>query len=135
MSIVDEWLSQTLRKINDVLPKRTESLKKLLEMDRPYVETVGGGKHFFDKKELNDVFRILPPETADQLFLPIVFSKNLSLGEHVYVIKARGRAPEAFRILMNLKELPQADGLYYTFKPLVAEFINRYPTLAVAGYI
>jgi len=56
MSIVDEWLSQTLRKINDVLPKRTESLKKLLEMDRPYVETVGGGKHFFDKKELNDVF-------------------------------------------------------------------------------
>lgn len=135
MSFVDEWLSQTLRQINDVLPRRVERLEKLLEMENPYVETVGGGKHYFDRKELAAVRDALPVEVAEGLFLPIVFSKNLSLGDHTYVIKARGTEAEAFRILMNLKTVPKTEDGYYTYKPLVAEFINKYPTLAVVGYI
>ncbi|MDW8063260.1 MAG: DUF61 family protein [Candidatus Caldarchaeum sp.] len=135
MSFVDEWLSQTLRKINDVLPRKAEPLNKLLEMDEPFVETVGGGRHYFDKNELMAVKQALPKEVVENLFLPIVFSKNLSLGEHTYVIKARGTEPEAFRILMNIRQLPKADDVHYTYKPLVAEFLNRYPTLGVVGYV
>ncbi|MDW8084404.1 MAG: DUF61 family protein [Candidatus Caldarchaeum sp.] len=135
MSFVDEWLSQTLKRINDVLPKKPERIGKLLEMETPFVETVGGDRHYFDKAELLAVQKVLPHEVLENLYLPIVFSKNLSFGDHVYVIKARGTEPEAFRILMELRELPKADNVYYTYKPLVAEFLNKYPTLGVVGYI
>lgn len=135
MSFVDEWLAETLRKINDVLPKRVEKLKKLLEMETPWVETVGGGKHVFDRKELQTLKELLPPEVVDQLYLPIVFSKNLSLGENVYVIKAKGSEAEAFRILMNLKHLPRVENQFYTYKPIVADFLNKYPSIAVVGFI
>ncbi|MCS7110381.1 MAG: DUF61 family protein [Candidatus Caldarchaeum sp.] len=135
MSFVDEWLSQTLRKINDVLPRRVELLNRLLEMPTPFVETVGGGRHYFDRNELLAVKQSLPEEVVENLFLPIVFSKNLSFGEHTYIIKARGTEPEAFRILMKIRHLPKADDAYYTYKPLVSEFLNRYPTLGVVGYV
>ncbi|HID05253.1 MAG TPA: DUF61 family protein [Candidatus Caldiarchaeum subterraneum] len=135
MPSVDEWLSHTLRSINDALPKRVEKLTRLLEMEKPYVETVGGGRHYFSKEELQRINHQLPKEVAQTLYLPIVFTKHHEMDESVYLIRARGSEAEAFRILMQIPELPKTKNQHYTYKPLVAEFLNRYPTLAVIGYI
>ncbi|MEM1975527.1 MAG: DUF61 family protein [Candidatus Caldarchaeum sp.] len=135
MSFVDDWLAETMRHVNDALPRRAAKLSTLLEMEKPFVETVGGGRHYFDRSELEELLIKLPREVSENLYLPIVFAKNLEMGENTYIVKARGSEAEAFRILMGLRELPRVDNQSYTYKPLVAEFINRYPTLAVIGYI
>jgi len=132
---VDEWLAETLRRVNDSLPKRTETLDRLLGEEEPSVETVGGGRHFFDKEELKRLKASLPPEVAAGLRLPFVFTKKHELEESVYVVRGKGTEARAFAILMNLRELPRMGGEPYTYKPLVAEFLNRYPTLAAVGYI
>ncbi|GBC72404.1 hypothetical protein HRbin03_00233 [archaeon HR03] len=135
MSFVDDWLAETMRHVNDALPRRAEKLSTLLEMEKPSVETVGGGRHYFDKKELEELLRKLPSEVSENLYLPIVFAKNPELGESTYIVKSRGSEAEAFRILMGLRTLPRVGNQPYTYKPLVTEFINRYPTLAVIGYL
>lgn len=134
-SRIDEWLSHTLKSINDNLPKRVERFTTLIEMETPYVETIGGGKHYFNKEELKQLERELPKHILSNLYLPIVFTKQHELEESVYVIRARGTEAEAFKILMKIDELPKINNQHYTYKPLVAEFINKYPTLAVIGYI
>ncbi len=134
-SSVDEWLSHTLRHINDALPRRVERLSRLLEMDEPYVETVGGWKHFFNKKELQQIKEMLPATVAERLYLPFVFVKNHESEEPFYIIRERGSEAEAFRIIMGLAELPKTSGKPYTYKILVAEFLNRFPSLGVMGYI
>jgi len=136
MPVVDEWLSHTLRSINDTLPRRVEKLTRLLEMEQPYVETIGGQKHYFNKHELQRINEELPRGIAQTLYLPIIFTKHHEMEEAVYVIRARGSEAEAFKILMKLNELPRTkDQQPYTYKPLVAEFLNKYPTLGVIGYI
>ena len=132
---IDEWLSHTLKSINDSLPKRMEKFTRLIEMEEPYVETIGGEKHHFNKEELKQIAEKLPDHILANLYLPIVFTKQHNLEESVYIIRARGTEAEAFKILMKINDLPKINNQPYTYKPLIAEFINKYPTLAVIGYL
>ncbi|MEM3095521.1 MAG: DUF61 family protein [Nitrososphaerota archaeon] len=135
MKFVDDLLSETLRHVNDSLPRRVIPLERLLKMDEACVETVGGGRHCFDKADLAKLASLLPSEIVEKLHLPFVFTKHHSMDDSVYFIRAVGSEPQAFQILMGLSHLPKSVDGYYTYKPLVSEFIRRYPTLATVGYI
>ncbi|GBC69155.1 hypothetical protein HRbin01_00848 [archaeon HR01] len=135
MKYVDELLSETLRRINDSLPKQAVRLERLLKMDTPSVETIGGGIHYFDRDDLEKLVKNLPDHIAGRLHLPFVFTKRHDLGDSVYVIRTLGVEHEAFKILMNMAHLPESNGEYYTYKPVIHEFIRRYPSLAAIGYL
>jgi uncharacterized protein (UPF0216 family) len=135
MKYVDELLAETLRHINDSLPRQTVRLERLLKMDEPSVETIGGGRHYFDRWDLEKLVKNLPDEIAMELYLPFVFTKRHNLGESLYFIRSSGVEHAAFKLLMNLKHIPESNGEYYTYKPVVHEFIRRYPSLAAIGYL
>jgi len=135
MKFVDDLLAETLRHVNDSLPRRVVRLGVLLRMDEPYVETIGGGFHYFNKRELMMLAELLPADVAADLHLPFVFTKRHDLEEPVYLIRTVGSEPEAFKTLMGLSHLPESGGGYYTYKPVIAEFVRRYPSLATVGYV
>ncbi len=98
------------------------------------VETIGGDRHLFNMEEVRKIGERLPAEVLENLHLPFIFIKSVEFEESVYLIRVYGSEDEAFRILMDVNVLPRSDKGPYTYKPLVAEFINRYPSLAVIGY-
>ena len=135
MKFVDDLLAETLRHVNDGLPRRAARFMDLLRMDTPYVETIGGERHYFNKRELETLVKLLPDDIAANLHLPFVFTKKHDLEESVYIIRSVGSEPEAFKKLMGISHLPVSGGEYYTYKPIIAEFIRRYPSLAAVGYV
>ncbi|MEM2236858.1 MAG: DUF61 family protein [Candidatus Caldarchaeum sp.] len=135
MDKIDSFLSNILKTVNDSVPKRVVKYREIVGSGVYHVETVGGGVHHFDPEEVRKIGEALPAEILDHLHLPFIFVKNTELEESVYLIRVYGSEAEAFQKLMNVKTLPRSSRGPYTYKPLVAEFINRYPSLAVMGYL
>ncbi|MEM4315943.1 MAG: DUF61 family protein, partial [Nitrososphaerota archaeon] len=79
--------------------------------------------------------RKLPEHVLENLYLPFVFVKSFDAEESIYYLRVHGSEDEAFKALMSVRMMPRTDRGPYTYKPLVAEFINRFPTLAVMGYL
>lgn len=131
---MDHWLSHELKKLNNQLPKSRVNLRELLRTDQPYVETLGGEKHFFSVEELELLNRNLPGEVASNLSLPIVFIRRHDLGEGVYVFESDSEA-EAFKNILGLSYLSKSEEKYYTYKPVVMEFLRRFKTIAVIGFL
>jgi len=132
---VDTFLSNILKTVNDAVPKRVVKYREIVEKGVEYVETVGGGKHFFEPAEVRRLGEKLPSEILDDLHLPFIFVKNSEVSEPVYHIRVYGREAEAFQILMDLKILPRNEKGPYTYKPILSNFINKYPTLAVLSFL
>ncbi|MEM1964745.1 MAG: DUF61 family protein [Candidatus Caldarchaeum sp.] len=130
---IDSFLSNILKTVNESVPRRVIRYREIVSSGVYSVETVGGGLHHFDPQEVKKIGEELPSEILDQLHLPFIFVKNTELEESVYLIRVYGSEVEAFQKLMNVKTLPRSSRGPYTYKPLVAEFINRYPSLAVMG--
>ncbi len=116
------------------MPKRVVKYTEIAGSAVDSVETIGGGRHYFNPEEVRKIGEKLPAEVLENLHLPFVFVKSIDFEESVYLIRVYGSEAEAFRILMDITMLPRSDKGHYTYKPLVAEFINRYPSLAIIGY-
>ncbi len=128
---LDEWLKHELRMINSSLPLHTVPLSTLLSLDEPCVKTIGGGVHYFDKRELEEFKKIIPK--GFDVSLPLIFIKRKELGEGVYVIKGGKNEAEAFKLALGLSNIHKSAEGYYTYRPFVIEFLKRYQTLAVIG--
>jgi uncharacterized protein (UPF0216 family) len=133
--ILDTFYKKNVSRMNIGLPKIRRKLSNLIEMDDPHFETISGGKNNFSKEELEKIFKKLPQHISFRLMLPLVFMRNYKLGEGVFSLEGKIEA-EAFSRLLDLGyELPKAaDGRYFTYKPLIFEFTNRYKTLATIGF-
>ena len=132
---IESLLSNILKSVNDSLPKRVVRYRDVVHLGLDGVETVGGYFHSFDRHELEMLGKQLPPHILDKLHLPFVFVKSIEMEESVYLIRVYGTEDEAFRILMGLEVIPRSDRGPYTYKPYVAEFLNRCPSLAVIGFL
>lgn len=128
---IEEWLRYELMSINMALPKRPLRLSMLLHLEEPFVETVGGGRHYFDKKELEELRKLLP--SGHDVLLPIVFVRRGELGEGVYLIKGGKDEAEAFRLALGLSDVPYSPEGYYTYKPFILEFLRKFKTLGIIG--
>lgn len=131
---IDHWLSHELKKINSQLPRNRAYLQDLLKTDQPYVETVGGGKHFFSVEELELLARSLPKEIGSNLSLPIVFIRRYEMGEGVYTFEGDSEA-EAFKNILGLSYLSKTEKKYHTYKPVVIDFLRRFKTIAVVSFL
>ncbi|MEM1943573.1 MAG: DUF61 family protein [Candidatus Caldarchaeum sp.] len=135
MDRAEAFLSNILKSLNDAMPKRPVRYKELVRTGMYVVETVGGGIHRFDPEEVAALGRKLPEHVLENLHLPFVFVKSFEAEESIYYLRVYGSEEEAFQSLMSVRTMPRTDRGPYTYKPFVAEFINRFPTLAVMGYL
>lgn len=130
---VDEWLRRQLKSLNEGLPRSRKRLAELLEMDRPVVETVGGELHHFSREELERLARILPPDVATRLKLPLVFKRSFESGESIYFLDGGEAEAEAVKCIAGISFLPSAQGRYYTYKPIISKIASNYPSLIALG--
>lgn len=135
MDRAEAFLSNILKSLNDAMPKRVVRYRELVSTGQCMVETIGGGFHRFDPEEVAALGRKLPDRVLENLHLPFVFVKSFDSEESVYYLRVYGSEDEAFQTLMSVRMMPRTDRGPYTYKPLVAEFINKFPTLAVIGYL
>jgi uncharacterized protein (UPF0216 family) len=131
----ESLLSNILRSVNDSLPRHVVRYRDVVELGLEGVETVGGSFHRFDRNDLEKLAKQLPENILDRLHLPFVFVKSIEIEESVYILRVYGSEAEAFQTLMGLETLPRTSRGPYTYKPFVAEFINRYLSLAVLGFL
>jgi len=131
----ESLLSNILKTVNDSLPKKVVRYRDIVEKGVDGVDTVGGWLHRFDRQDIEKISKILPQSVLDRLHLPFVFVKSIEMEESVYILRVYGSEAEAFQMLMGLETLPRTSRGPYTYKPFVAEFINRYPSLAVLGFL
>lgn len=131
----ESLLSNILRTVNDSLPKKVVKYRDIVEKGVEGVETVGGWLHRFDRQDIEKIAKQLPQSILDRLHLPFVLVKSIEMEESVYILRVYGSEAEAFQMLMGLETLPRTSRGPYTYKPFVAEFINRYPSLAVLGFL
>jgi len=131
----EEWLRNQLRELNRDLPRVRVPLARLLEMDNPSVETVGGDIHYFDKRELRELAEILPSELHEKLKLPLVFRRSLEVGESIYFLDGGGAEAEVLKKLLGLEFTPSIQQRYYTYKPVITKLISRFPSIVVIGVI
>ncbi len=126
---MEAWLSRQARFFQDIFPVRRASIRELLGQSIPYVETRGGGRHYFSKRDLELAASKLPAELLDVPIIPIVFARSEIEG--VYVIRGVETA-DAFAKLSDLKGLDRLPtGEFYTYKSLVLNFLSRYPSLGI----
>ncbi|WFO75504.1 DUF61 family protein [Desulfurococcaceae archaeon MEX13E-LK6-19] len=113
---IDKLLREELRIVNKHLPYKRISLEELLKEDIPHIVLRDGSVHLFKKEELTLLSNIIPKEKWSELKLPIIIEANLSLGEHIYVVRepiaayaiAKILEKEDYRIPLIIygKELP-----------------------------
>lgn len=129
---IDEaFIEPHARRLRDILPARKASLEELINSPDPHVETLGGGLHRFRREDLLGADRVLAGELRRAPVFPITFSSGDEFGKGVVLLRSRAEAA-VYRALMGLQFVPETpEGYAYTYKPLVAEFFRRFPSLAV----
>lgn len=126
---VEAWFTKQIRIFQDIFPARRASIRELLKQSRPYVETRGGGRHYFSRDDLEAAASKLPAEILDAPIFPIVFTRGEA--EDLYIVRG-AEAAEAFVRLADLKGLDRLPtGEFYTYKSLVLHFLKRYPSLGI----
>lgn len=130
-AVTDALLASYIKKLGTSMPAKRLSIRQLLSMDEPSVNRVNGEKHFFNKNELLKAAELLKECCLEWEVFPLVFVHRKDLGKDVYLVKGPG-AEEVFRILMGLSSVNKTpDGQAYTYKALVIEFINKFPSLGI----
>lgn len=129
-SFIESWLVEHIRRFGVRVPVKRLSLRQLLSMDEPSVLLSNGEKHFFNRNELVKAAELIGKEYLDREVFPLVFISWKDAGEDVYLIKGDG-ADEIFRRLIGIsKPLSRTpEGLAYTYKSLIIEFLKKYPSL------
>ncbi|MCS7118238.1 MAG: DUF61 family protein [Thaumarchaeota archaeon] len=130
-SIDDAFIEGHLKRLRDNVPVRKASLEELIDSDNPSVETLGGGRHRFRPEDLRAASKLLTGELRRAPALPITFSSGEDYGKGVVILRNRVEAA-VYRALMGLEFVPETpEGYAYTYKPMVAEFVRRYPSLGI----
>lgn len=131
----DEWVRHQLREINRDMPRVRIPLNLLLEMDNPSIETIGGDRHYFDKRELRELADIIPRELWGKFKLPLVFRRSLETDESLYFLDGGEVEVQVIKKLTGLEFIPSKDNQYYTYKPVISKLIQKFPSIIVIGFI
>ncbi len=88
-----------LQTMNRHLPFKRNTLKELIEEDRPSIRNKDGSTHSFDKKELDKLASMISKEDYDKLRLPIYLEMNTSMERGTIKISGRLECAVINRIL------------------------------------
>ncbi len=77
---IEAFIRQEQAKLNAHLPRERITLAEALNASEPYVELKNGGRHYFDKKELDLLATALPKDWHSSLRLPMLIRIDRKLG-------------------------------------------------------
>ncbi|MBN2254752.1 MAG: DUF61 family protein [Deltaproteobacteria bacterium] len=70
--IIEGYLFDDVRVMNAQIPRERKSLEELLHEERPHVLCMDGSPHYFRKRELDNLSRMMTDEERHDLLLPIL---------------------------------------------------------------
>lgn len=111
-------LKGDLKTLNAHLPRRRKSLSELLEEKRPHVECGDGSTHYFKKKELEYLTKILNNNEKKVLLLPIIIEVESEEGN----LTVRSKTGIEAKIFSQILDMPIAFKLdmITIFRPQLA---------------
>jgi uncharacterized protein (UPF0216 family) len=115
----DDWISRYLKDefktFNAQLPRKRKVLTELLKERDPHVIGHDGSAHFFRRKELEYLSKLLDREEAGSLWLPILLEVNLDQEG----ITIRSREGIEAKILSKILRMPvvHKEDLITIFRP------------------
>jgi uncharacterized protein (UPF0216 family) len=115
----DDWISRYLKDefktFNAQLPRKRKVLAELLKEDDPHVIGHDGSAHFFRRKELESLSKLLDQEEARSLWLPILL--EVSLDQEGITIRSReGIEAKIFSKILGMPVVHK-ENLITIFKP------------------
>lgn len=131
----EEWLRRQLKYLISNVPRCKLRLEELLQMENPYIELISGEKHYFDKRELEELKNILPRELASRLRLPLVFKRSFESSESIYYIDGGLDEVEAVKKIVNLSFIPSDGSRFYTYKPVILSILSKFPSIVIISVI
>ncbi len=121
---IEKALRDELRIINKHLPYTRPTLQQLLTMDLPHIVLRDGTIHLIEEKELELLSKLVSPEEAGRLRIPIIIEVNPSFGEGAAVI----RDPLAAKVVAKILGLDYRDGLLVIYMPHITELRSKLRT-------
>jgi len=121
---VDRILQFELARLNVHLPKQRISLKDALSMASPHIIAGDSSKHTFERKELERLGQIVPPNDWDNLRLPILIAINPKLGRGAAEISGELEV----RVVSNVLEKEARGEEVIIYRPEIAVLRARLPT-------
>ncbi|KQC04587.1 MAG: hypothetical protein APR53_09800 [Methanoculleus sp. SDB] len=126
-SVLRRWMSREAKKINDGIVADRKTLSRLLEEERPYATTKGGGEYLFDRAMLGMLAQRLPIRLHRHLRLPILFIYVPDVRDSVYT--ADEYAVAALQELGEISGMRTPEkGRLWVARPIVHAIMQAYPT-------
>jgi uncharacterized protein (UPF0216 family) len=115
----DDWISRYLKDefktFNAHLPRKRKVLTELLKEADPHVIGHDGSAHFFRRKELEYLSKLLDQEQARSLWLPILLEASLDQ-EGITIRSRKGIEAKIFSKILGMPVVYKED-LITIFKP------------------
>jgi uncharacterized protein (UPF0216 family) len=112
---ISRYLKDELKTFNAQLPRKRKALADLLKEDPPHVIGHDGSAHFFRRKELESLSKLLDPEEERSLWLPIL----LEVSPDQEGITIRSREGVEAKIFTQILRMPvvHKENLITIFRP------------------
>ncbi|MEM2905221.1 MAG: DUF61 family protein [Candidatus Bathyarchaeia archaeon] len=130
-----------IERINDHLPKATRSLEELLGTEKPELPTRGGGRHYFEREDLEFLGKEIPRELHSRVMLPIILTRRLDLGKGVFSVSGGRIEKSIVRWLLEtggrerFQLYEDEDGPHFVYRPQVGILISGRRTLFAVGFV
>jgi uncharacterized protein (UPF0216 family) len=118
-----------LKNLNDGLPKVRKSLSELLNEDCPSYRNVKDEAISFDKKELQELAKLVPQGKLPDVNLPIIVLKEGGSSKGAYQIQG---GEMDVKIVNAALKRPSDDRTIY--RPEILELAKKFPSLIIFGY-
>lgn len=128
-----------INKMNDHLPRHTETLDALLKEERPIIEARDGTHLWTDRDELLMIASLVPEGLHNKLHLPIILTRRIDLGEGLFSISG-GELERLLvtKILGSVEDLfstnKSDDAPKYLYRREVQALRKKLRTLSVIGF-
>lgn len=124
-SIFERILSMEIKNLNESLVLKRKSLRELLlAEEEPFSYTKKGEKHFFDRKELEEISKFIPKYEHQDLKIPIFLYRDINL-ENFYI---EGGIEEEFIKRVIDYKVKSIQGRLYLPKPIAYKIVRKFPT-------
>jgi uncharacterized protein (UPF0216 family) len=130
----DDKLNRTffdieIKKLNDALPKSRRSLLELLKETHPSYTNLGGEVVELDRKELNDIAKLVREDKRGGIYLPFIIIRETAFRKGEFLIQGNDAEVEVVNSVLRHQSNSRT-----IFRPDVIELTKTCPTLIVFGY-
>lgn len=125
--------------VNDHFASEKKSLEDLLREEEPSVRSIGGGRVYFKREDLEFLANLLPKKFHARLKLPFTIVRQAGWRRGVYMVK--GDKLEVFVVHKLVGTMEKEFGEYhradvkpYIYKAQLLELIRKVPSLVSMGF-